>query len=371
MNERELAARVQALSSPASVTISAAQQAQMQAVIAAVETVVAQPGWLAETAGQRPGAAARGVFFGYDFHLNAGGVHLIEINTNAGGALIHAAQLAGAAASLPEGLAAEMAAMFRQEWRRERGDAPLRTLAIVDEQPESQFLYADFCLAQRLFQAQGWQALIVDPAQLSLRADGVYAGAVRVDLIYNRLTDFSLRSQPALAAAWRQGQVVLTPHPDAYARYADKRNLIRLTDAGLLRQLKVADALIATLQAGIPATRPVVAEAAQDWWAQRRDWFFKPESGYGSKGAYRGDKLTRRVFDEIMQGGYVAQRLAPPGECAVRLESGEQVQMKFDLRCYVYDGRIQLMAARLYQGQTTNFRTPGGGFAPVIVEESR
>jgi hypothetical protein len=23
------------------------------------------------------------------------------------------------------------------------------------------------------------------------------------------------------------------------------------------------------------------------------------------------------------------------------------------------------MAARMYQGQTTNFRTPGGGFAPV------
>jgi len=25
------------------------------------------------------------------------------------------------------------------------------------------------------------------------------------------------------------------------------------------------------------------------------------------------------------------------------------------------------MAARLYQGQTTNFRTAGGGFAPVYV----
>jgi hypothetical protein len=24
------------------------------------------------------------------------------------------------------------------------------------------------------------------------------------------------------------------------------------------------------------------------------------------------------------------------------------------------------MAARLYEGQTTNFRTPGGGFAPIF-----
>ena len=40
--------------------------------------------------------------------------------------------------------------------------------------------------------------------------------------------------------------------------------------------------------------------------------------------------------------------------------------LKFDLRCYAYDGRVQFTAARLYQGQTTNFRTPGGGFAPVF-----
>ena len=39
--------------------------------------------------------------------------------------------------------------------------------------------------------------------------------------------------------------------------------------------------------------------------------------------------------------------------------------LKFDLRDYTYDGRGQWVAARLYQGQTTNFRTPGGGFAPV------
>ena len=39
--------------------------------------------------------------------------------------------------------------------------------------------------------------------------------------------------------------------------------------------------------------------------------------------------------------------------------------LKFDLRAYTYAGDVMWMAARLYQGQTTNFRTPGGGFAPV------
>ena len=45
---------------------------------------------------------------------------------------------------------------------------------------------------------------------------------------------------------------------------------------------------------------------------------------------------------------------------------GERKQLKVDIRNYTYDGRVMLVAARLYQGQTTNFRTPGGGFAPVL-----
>jgi hypothetical protein len=42
------------------------------------------------------------------------------------------------------------------------------------------------------------------------------------------------------------------------------------------------------------------------------------------------------------------------------------VTRKVDVRLYTYDGRLLLAAARLYQGQTTNFRTEGGGFAPVF-----
>ena len=47
--------------------------------------------------------------------------------------------------------------------------------------------------------------------------------------------------------------------------------------------------------------------------------------------------------------------------------NGKFQTMKADLRSYTYDGKVQLVAARLYQGQTTNLRTPGGGFAPVFI----
>jgi hypothetical protein len=117
-----------------------------------------------------------------------------------------------------------------------------------------------------------------------------------------------------------------------------------------------------TLLRGIARTEIVQPLAADRLWSGRRGLFFKPATGYGSKAAYRGDKLTRRVWQEILAGSYVAQELALPGERRI----GPEFTMKADVRNYVYAGQVQQLAARLYQGQTTNFRTPSGGFAPVL-----
>ena len=108
----------------------------------------------------------------------------------------------------------------------------------------------------------------------------------------------------------------------------------------------------------------VSAEKADFLWKNRRQFFFKPCTGFGSRAAYRGDKLTTRVWQEIFVGRYVAQTLITPGE---RYLSNTETEgkMKFDLRAYTYAGKLQWLTARLYQGQTTNFRTNGGGFAPV------
>ena len=335
---------------PATVFVSAAQWQQMREVIAAAEQAL----------NPVPDAAAQGVFYGYDFHLNADGAHLIEINSNAGGAWLGALlQHSQQAADLPgvpltEGdITAGFLAMFQQEWARERGDAPLRVVAIVDEQPTQQYLYPEFLLAQAAWARAGITAVVLAPADLRAEADGLYGGEDKIGLIYNRLTDFSLQTYPALLHAYQARQVVLTPHPAAYSRYADKRHLVALSQSEN-----------SVLQDGVPATQLVVPEHETTLWETRRELFFKPLNGYGSKGAYRGDKLTKRVFGEIMQSEYVAQRLALPGERAVCI-GDDSVRLKFDVRCYVYQGEVQLVLARLYQGQTTNFRTQGGGFALV------
>lgn len=352
------------------VAITRTHYSNMQAVIAAVEEVVSLPAWNENLNTSR---SAMGVFFGYDFHLNENGVHLIEINTNAGGAFLNALLLQSQqGVTLPgkstaiDNLEQSFVTMFRNEWHLEHGDVPLKCIAIVDENPVEQYLYPEFILAKQLFEQAGIQAEIAAPDELSVRLDGVYLQDQKIDLIYNRLTNFSLDNYPLLLEAYQNRQLVLTPSPQAYQRYADKRNLTRLTDAAFLRSINVREQTITVLQEGIPQTRLVSAEDADQWWAERKQWFFKPVSGYGAKGAYRGDKITRRVFEEVLSGDYVAQRLAMPEECSVTL-NGELAMLKYDVRCYVYDGKIQLIAARMYQGQTTNFRTPGGGFSLVRV----
>ena len=177
-----------------------------------------------------------------------------------------------------------------------------------------------------------------------------------VVIAVERISEFFLIPAHAhLAAAYRAGAAVFTPHPEAHALYANKHNLVLLSDPGWLHAAGLDAATIETLRAGIPLTQRVQSADAEALWRDRKHWFFKPASGFGSRGAYRGDKLTRKVFAEILAADYVAQAVVPPSE---RHLAPDQ-PLKLDLRNYVYDGAVQLVAARLYQGQTTNFRTPG------------
>ena len=84
--------------------------------------------------------------------------------------------------------------------------------------------------------------------------------------------------------------------------------------------------------------------------------------------ACRRDKppCRRGAWADILGGSYIAQSISPPSLRTIRLD-GVEADCKMDVRLFTYEGRLLLMAARLYQGQTTNFRTVGGGFAPVFV----
>lgn len=366
------------------VFLARSQVWKMQSLVDAIERVVALPAWQQTVLSWAPeialhDVASKSVFLGYDFHLTPQGPQLIEINTNAGGAMLNAALLRAARACCVEvetltpsagaagSLGTEFVKMFETEWRHERGDAPLKNIAIVDEAPETQYLYPEFLLFQDLLARAGYGAIIVAPEALEYRDGKLMHDDLVIDLVYNRLTDFELATEAASAirSAYLEKGTVVTPHPRAHALYADKRNLALLSDSGALTSMGADDETVAILASGIPRTEIVSAENAERLWSERKKLFFKPMKGFGSRGAYRGDKLTKRVWDEIIASDYIAQAYMPPSERIIG-DAETPIALKADFRNYVYAGNVQLIAARLYQGQTTNFRTPGGGFAPVF-----
>lgn len=358
---------------------------QISEIIQAVEYIVALPAYQQAVLAYAPEIARHephtlGVLFGYDFHLSATGPHLVEINTNAGGAMLNAvlakAQLAccDEVRHVMQGpvpidrLEGALFSMFTEEWAKSgKGNkGSLQTIAIIDTAPQEQYLYPEFLLFQHLFAGRGVQALILDPQQVTLHDGALWHGDTKIDMVYNRLTDFdfSQAEHAALREAYLSNAAVITPHPRAHALYADKRNLILLTDETLLRSWDVAENVIQTLMQGIPRTVAVTPENAESLWSNRRQLFFKPAKGYGSRAVYRGDKVTKRVWAEIIKGDYVAQTLVLPSERRLVMDQ-DAVDLKLDVRSYAYDGKTILLTARMYQGQTTNFRTNGGGFAPV------
>jgi len=370
--------------------VSRRQLESMAELINAIEWVVALPAYQAKVLAWAPPIArfapqARGVFFGYDFHLDDPDPRLIEINTNAGGALLNVMLnglqpschvTCGGLHALTTAMAhieRDFVNMFRSEWRRQRGDEPLRSIAIVDVDPQQQYLSPEFALFAQLFRANGIAAVVADPAELELRGGALWHRDLQIDLVYNRLTDFSLSEagSAVLAEAYLRSLIVLTPHPHAHALYADKRNLTLLCDETLLQSWGVGESIRSVLRRCIPRSVLVTEENREALWKERQQLFFKPYAGYGGKAAYRGDKITRRVWNEISTGNYIAQQTVPAGQRRLPAQC-DPVTLKVDVRNYVYEGAVQLVAARMYQGQTTNFRTAGGGFAPVLmVDDAR
>ena len=366
------------------VFVSNDQVEQMKAVIAAIERVARLAKfqqhvlrWVPDIAATSPGP--QGVFFGYDFHLTNDGPKLIEVNTNAGGALLllHVASAQQACCSAVENfvtgrldvadLEHAFVEMFRAELRVQMPGKVLHRVAIVDENPVEQYLSPEFTLFKEMFAQHGIDAIIAGPDEFDICDGHLQTQGTNVDLIYNRLTDFYLQTESCaiLNEAYKSGAAVFTPSPRTHALYANKRNLTILSNPDSLHEMGADAETIRILESSVPDTELVTKENAGDLWARRRQLFFKPNWGHGSRGTYKGAKLTKKTWASILEADYIAQELVPPSERLLIID-GDQQSMKLDVRCYVYDGEIQLLGARMYRGQTTNFRTDGGGLAAVF-----
>lgn len=220
------------------VFLSASEVAEMQEVVAAIEATArlasykaAVLSWAPEISREDHGPV--GALMGYDFHLGVDRPRLIEINTNAGGALLNAllarAQRACCAEMdmplTPHTFEDTAFRMFQDEWMRQRGTGAARRIAIVDDKPEEQYLYPEFLLARQVLAARGVDAIIGDASHLRYEGGQLSVEGKPVDLVYNRVTDFAFE-QPehrALREAYRDGAVVVTPNPHNHALLAQQQ----------------------------------------------------------------------------------------------------------------------------------------------------
>lgn len=290
-----------------------------------------------------------GVCMSYDFHVNAtGNLDLIEINTNAsflalGIELYQFLKLEEVASGFNEKKIIEM---FQQENQlNHRQDL---NLAIVDEKPKEQKLYVEFLLYQSILRKHGFDCTIADLSEIeSLK---------KASLVYNRYTDFYLQTPEAeeIKKAFNAGGIQLSPHPYEYFLLADKERFIDWTTQS---ELDTPASLLATYDLGKTDKEKI--------WNERKNLFFKPKNSFGGRQTYRGSSISRKVFEEVTNSNFIAQKMSPAPEMEFEFKN-EKIKLKYDLRCYAYQDHLQMIVARLYQGQTTNLRTEGGGFACIL-----
>ena len=313
------------------------------------------------------------VLMAYDFHTNeAGECFLVEVNTNASGFL-----LASLMELVHSGVEARdypplqsLRASFTNELRRWNANAGPARVAITDEDIEQQKMLPEFIMYRDWFRADCWTAEFCEARDFTVRDNRLHTPAHgAVDLVYNRLTDFYLE-QPqhaALRQGFHQCLVCLTPNPREYWLLADKQRLIQLTEPDFLAKAGATEQGIAALRKIlIPTFEKSAFPSIDDIWQQRRSLFFKPKRSHGAKSVYRGESVSRKVFERLMQEDILIQHFTPAQKVPVDDPRSVLSNWKFDLRFYVYANQIQLCVARIYQGQVTNFASPLGGLTKVV-----
>ncbi len=312
------------------------------------------------------------VLMAYDFHSNeAGELFLIEINTNASGYLLASVMEMVKLGIKPEDY--QPLKLLRESFLSEltafghpHSKAPF--VAITDEDLRNQKMYPEFLMYRDLFTSWGWRAELVEAKEFTFH-DGKLRtpkGEI-VDLVYNRATDFYFNN-PELSAL-REAHVAraacVTPNPREYWLLADKERLINLSFDDFWRRLNAPECREAIQKVLLPTYEKSHFSSENEIWDQRKSLFFKPRQSHGGKSVYRGESVSRKVFERLMSEDVVIQRFQPAQKFPTDDPRSVLANWKFDIRFFVYQDKIQLAAARAYQGQVTNFASPLGGFTLV------
>ena len=299
------------------------------------------------------------VLMAYDFHLDNETVQLIEVNTNASAFLLVNSLYQFKKLNHTKALE-DLKSSFQKEWSRlSRKTTAPKKVVLIDQEPLKQKMAVEFFMYKDFFQSMGWDMEILDSKQL--KADDkqeLYSPKnEKIDFIYNRSTDFYFENHPLLAKAYQESACVILPQPKDYFLLADKARMADWFSKDWTELKEIKNNLL--------KTQLLNSQNKQEFWQNRKKYFFKISQGHGGKMAYRGSSISRKKFEELFQYKSLAQEYSAPS----RIKDSKLQEWKLDLRAYVYKDHIQQLVSRVYQGQLTNFKAPGSGFATVTVSK--
>lgn len=288
----------------------------------------------------------------FDFQGEGEDLSLIEVNTNGGGFLLGVLACALSDPSRAEEILARGRRVFLEMIAKERERLSAGAVWIVDEDPPREFLYPEMVTFARWIAEESGDEGDAQPLPVSNVRERLSSkeGRRNPPLLYNRFTDFYLTTPlgRSLRELWIEGAVKLSPSPIAYALQGDKRLFLVAGSQGI----------------------PGVAETLtlREWQerydpSRRKEWVFKPISGFGSKGVYLGRKLSLEHYRTLDPDRYLVQRYIPP----LTLNHPRYGRIKGDLRIFTYRGVPLLTSFRGFRGQVMGFREEGSGFYPVAV----
>ena len=295
------------------------------------------------------------VLMAYDFHLTGDTVKLIEINTNASAFLLVNSLYQIKNLNHKKALE-DLIYSFQQEWNIfNNKTAKPNKIVLIDENPLSQKMVLEFFMYKDLFKSLGWDMEILDSKKI--KTDNNYylytPKGEKIDFIYNRSTDFYFENHPIIAKAYQYNTCLILPQPKDYFLLADKARMSDWMTEDWSELKDIKNNLLKTIFLN-PNNK-------QQLWENRKKYFFKISQGHGGKMVYKGMSLSKKKFEEMFQYNSLAQEYIAPS----KIKDSNNQEWKLDLRAYVYKDQIQQLAGRVYQGQLTNFKTPGSGFALV------
>ncbi len=325
-----------------------------------------------------PHCLRSGLLMSYDFHWNEEeeNLHLIEVNTNSSSYLL--SDLVDQVHGKKTQALSVLKKSFQEEWnlfikKKSHANKPYAVpscVVIADHQIKKQKRYIEFLMYRDWINSWGWPCQLHEISTLDWHPNKkwlITQNQKKVDMIYNRCTDFYLKNYLNIKKVFLNSQCCISPNPLEYLLLADKQRLCEWCNVDFLNQLNLKPSEQKLIKSILPFTGLISPLLFEQLWVKRKEFFFKPLRKHGGKDVYSGETLTKKTFNKLIQQLGVYQKNIPSGIVKSNRHNSDR-KWKYNIRAYVYKDQVQHLTARVYQGQISNYRILGSGFASVVID---